>query len=159
MDLFKRFLTIIDALNSKGVRYVLIGGFAVIIYGLPRLTQDMDLVIELTDDNIKKLKEALMMLFADQQINEITFDDLKEYAVIRYGTPEGFNLDIMVRIGDVADYQSIRAEQITVEGVTINIASLESLYQMKKNTIRPVDQRDAFFLHELIKTREGKTGS
>ena len=65
----------------------------------------------------------------------------------------------MVRIGDVADYQSIRAEQITVEGVTINIASLESLYQMKKNTIRPVDQRDAVFLHELIKTREGKTGS
>ena len=64
-----------------------------------------------------------------------------------------------VRIGDVADYQSIRAEQITVEGVTINIAGLESLYQMKKNTIRPVDQRDAFFLHELIKTREGKTGS
>jgi hypothetical protein len=154
MDLFKRFITIIDALNVNGVRYILIGGFAVIIYGLPRLTQDLDLLIEASEDNVKKLRAALLMLFNDQQINEITLDDLNEYAVIRYGTPEGFNLDIMVRIGEIANYRSIKAEQVVVEGISINIASLESLYELKKNTVRPVDQRDAIFLQELISKRE-----
>lgn len=40
-DLFQKFLKIIDTLEIEEVDYVLIGGFAVVLYGLPRFTQDL----------------------------------------------------------------------------------------------------------------------
>jgi len=45
MNLFDKLLQIADALEREKVEYILIGGFAVILYGLPRLTQDLDLFI------------------------------------------------------------------------------------------------------------------
>ncbi len=43
--------------------------------------------------------------------DEITYDELMQYSVIRYGTPDGFYLDIMTRIGEAADYYSIKREK------------------------------------------------
>ncbi len=47
MDLFERFLQCINAFNDENVEYVLIGGYAVILYGLPRVTQDIDFFINM----------------------------------------------------------------------------------------------------------------
>ena len=46
MNLFDKFLQVADRLENEGVDYILIGGFAVILYGMPRLTQDVDLFIK-----------------------------------------------------------------------------------------------------------------
>ncbi len=57
-DLFNRFLEVIDALEKEKVDYVLIGGFAVVLYGMPRFTQDIDLFIKSEKENVIRLQNA-----------------------------------------------------------------------------------------------------
>ena len=52
------FQIFISRLNKMGVRYMVTGAVAVIIYGEPRLTQDIDLVIELKTEEARKVGEA-----------------------------------------------------------------------------------------------------
>lgn len=52
---FKDFLT---ALNEQRVRYILVGGFSVILHGYSRTTGDMDIWVERTTENYQKLKRA-----------------------------------------------------------------------------------------------------
>jgi len=53
------FKDFIKFLNSNEVEYLLIGGWAVSIYGNPRLTKDIDFLISSKDENIDKLKNTL----------------------------------------------------------------------------------------------------
>lgn len=151
---FNHFLQIIKALNKENVEYIIIGGIAVIIYGFPRLTQDIDLLINFESENIEKLKLALNSVYNDECINEISFADLNKYSVIRYGTPEDFHIDIISKIGEIASYKSIDSRIIEIDGIPVRVATEEALFEMKKNTIRPEDKRDALFLSELIKRKK-----
>jgi len=47
------------SLNAHDVRYVVIGGIAAVLYGVPRATFDLDLLIEATPENAAKLLDAL----------------------------------------------------------------------------------------------------
>jgi hypothetical protein len=51
---------LVDSLNQAGVRYLVVGGLAVIAHGHTRLTMDIDLVIELDGENIKRAIDALV---------------------------------------------------------------------------------------------------
>ena len=51
------FLKLCEALNREGVKYVVIGGFAVFLHGFPRFTEDIDLFIDPSPENISKLKK------------------------------------------------------------------------------------------------------
>lgn len=55
-------LALCQALNSEGVRYVLIGGFAVILHGFVRATKDIDLLVDASAENIQRLKRAMAFL-------------------------------------------------------------------------------------------------
>jgi hypothetical protein len=153
MNLFDKFLEVFKVFEKESVEYILIGGFAIILHGFPRLTQDIDILLKMSDSNIKKLKDALFKIFGDQDVYQITFDDLKEYAVVRYGSPDGFHLDLLTRIGNITTYKDIKYELLQVEDIAIRTATPESLYRLKKDSIRPEDQRDILFLKELIKSK------
>jgi hypothetical protein len=153
MDLYHKFLTTLDTLTREGVDYILIGGFAVILYGLPRTTQDIDIIVKPDKINVAKLKHALKAVFEDTSIDEITSEALKEYAVVRYGSQDGYFIDLIAKIGDAADYNSLAYDTITVENKKIKIATPEALFNLKKSTVRPEDKRDALFLSELIKRK------
>ena len=154
MNLFQKFLAVFKAFDREQVDYVLIGGFAVILYGFPRLTQDLDILVNINHDNIKKIQKSLYDLFQDESVYEITIDELNKYAVIRYGSPEGFHVDIMAKVGEIADFNTVESRIIQVENVPICIATPESLFNMKKDSIRPEDQRDIEFLKEYIKGKK-----
>jgi hypothetical protein len=49
------------ALQEAGARYVLIGGFAVILHGGHRTTKDIDLLVDPAPENVARLKKALSM--------------------------------------------------------------------------------------------------
>ncbi len=48
-----------EFLNKKNIDYVIIGGFAVLFYGNPRTTMDIDYVIQIEDENIPVLIKFL----------------------------------------------------------------------------------------------------
>ncbi len=154
LTLFDKFLEVIARLEKENVDYILIGGFAVILYGMPRLTQDVDLFLRNDSENINRLQKALYDVFQDDSVWEITAEELDRYPVIRYGTPDGFSLDFIVKIGTAFTYDDLKYELIEVEGRSIRVATAETLYRLKKDTLRPIDQNDAAFLSELL--RRGK---
>jgi len=156
MEFYEKFLEILDAFRKEEVEYVLIGGFAVIIHGMPRVTQDIDIFIKMVPENIDRLKKALKVVFDDNSIDGITLNDLNDYSVIRYGTPDGFYIDILGRLGEAATYDDLKYETITVEDVQVRIASIETLYWLKKDTIRIEDRRDAAFLSSLMDQKNRK---
>ena len=46
-----------QALKKADVRYILIGGFAVVLYGMQRLTRDIDIFVEMVPDNVENLEK------------------------------------------------------------------------------------------------------
>ncbi|MDW7681227.1 MAG: nucleotidyl transferase AbiEii/AbiGii toxin family protein [bacterium] len=149
-NLFKQFLQLLKALDEYKVEYILIGGVAVIIHGLARLTRDIDLFIKPTVPNIQQLKGALNSIYHDRTIEEITIDDLQNYSVIRYGMPNGFYIDMMTRLGEAFSFDDLKYEIVEYKATKIRIATLESLYDLKKNSPREKDKMDASFLMEII---------
>ncbi|HDZ01158.1 MAG TPA: hypothetical protein ENH52_06830, partial [Nitrospirae bacterium] len=69
-------------LNEEGVEYILIGGFAMAYHGMPRMTEDIDILVEPSNKNIEKIKKALLFL-KDKASLEIRPDDVERYSVVR----------------------------------------------------------------------------
>ena len=153
MEKFQRFMKVFEALEEKNVEYVLVGGVAVIFQGLPRATEDVDIFIRMEQANVEKLRDALMSVYDDPCIAEITLSELECYPVIRYGTPEGFYIDILARLGEAVTFDDLDVEMVEVHGVKVRLATPETLYRLKKDTVRPKDQQDAVFLRKLIEQR------
>ncbi|MBD3304931.1 hypothetical protein GF339_01080 [candidate division KSB3 bacterium] len=152
-DQFNAFMRVLQAFETYKVDYVLIGGVAVILHGMERLTRDIDIFVKMVPENIDRLRNALHSVFADPSIEEITVDELHTYPVIRYGTPQGFYIDIMASLGTVVAYEDLEYEIIEYQGTPIKIGTPETLYTLKKDTVRYKDKIDAMFLQELMQTR------
>ena len=71
-------VSLCKALNHEGVRYVLIGGFAVILHGYARATKDIDLLVDASTENIQRLKRAMAAL-PDNAIDLIADDEVERY--------------------------------------------------------------------------------
>lgn len=152
-DQFRDFIEILEAFDKHGVDYILIGGVAIILHGMERLTRDIDLFVKMVPENIDKLRKALHTVFDDTSIEEITFEELNKYPVIRYGTPDGFYVDIMARLGEAVTFEDLEYEILDYQGIRIKLGTPETLYKLKKDTVRDRDKIDAIFLKELIKAK------
>jgi len=141
-ELAKRILA---AFEAEGVRYVLVGSMGMAVQGLVRATRDMDVFVSPDPDNVRRLKAALRSVFNDPQIEEISAEDLGgNYPAIQYVPPTGdYSLDILARLGEAFRYEDLEAEEVTVDGIRIRVATPRMLYRMKKDTVRPRDRADA----------------
>src|SRR5262245_17319100 len=70
------------ALNREGARYVLIGGFAVILHGFVRATKDVDFLVDASEANVQALKRALATL-PDNAAALLADDEILRYQVVR----------------------------------------------------------------------------
>ena len=140
---------LLGALNAEDVQYVLFGGQAVNLHGILRFTDDIDLFVSPTPENVERLRRALRRIWTDPSIDDIRSEDLAgEYAVIRYGTPDDFYIDLVTRLGEAYAFADVEAEWIERGGVRAHVATARMLYRMKKDTVRPLDRADAVDLKE-----------
>lgn len=153
-DLFNRFLEIIDALEKEKVDYVLIGGFAMVLYGMPRATQDIDIFIKNQKENIDRLQKALFSVFNTKNIFEITYSEFQNYPVIRFGADEGYYVDILTSIGTTFSFDDLIIDELIVEDHKIKIASVETLYKLKEKTLRAIDKSDLIFLKQILEDKK-----
>lgn len=150
-------LRILKAFESERLEYVLIGATAMGFQGLIRATEDVDLLLRPTKANIERLRRALRSVYKDDPtIEEIRSDDLLgDYPAVRYYPPSGdLFFDVMTRLGDAATFDSVAAEVKEVEGIRVSVATPAALYRLKKNTVRPLDRRDAEALRERFGLEE-----
>ena len=134
------------ALEDAGARYVLIGGFAVILHGGARTTKDIDLLVDPAPDNVARLKTALSVL-EDDAAREIEPDDLERYVVVRVAD------EVMVDLLGAAcgvTWAEARptARTVDLDGTPILVADRRTLIRTKQ-TVRPGDAADRAWLEGL----------
>lgn len=134
------------ALEEAGARYVLIGGFAVILHGGERTTKDIDLLVDPAPENIARLKRALSVL-EDDAAREIEPDDLERFAVVRVADEVMVDL---LRAACGVTWAEAHGSAMTVdlEGATVLVADRRTLIRTKQ-TIRPSDAADCAWLAAL----------
>ena len=131
---------VLAELEKHGVHYIVIGGVALNLLGLPRATLDLDLFIAPEHHNIERLKKALDSVFADPCIEEISADDLiGDYPAVQYVPPAGsFSIDILTRLGEAFTFVKLGSQRVAFEELTVSVATSQTLYQMKKIPSAPV---------------------
>lgn len=132
-------------LNEEGVKYILIGGFAVNYYGFPRATEDIDLLVEPSEENISRIKNALSFL-PDNAVREVNPDDVEKYEVVRVA--DEITIDLLKKACDVT-YDNAGIEYFEFKGVSIPIADISTMIGTKQG-IRPKDKGDMAFLLTVL---------
>ena len=135
---FKDFLRL---LNSHNVRYLLVGGYAVGYHGYPGATGDMDIWIELSESNSKKIASASRDFgMPEKAISEELF--LETNKVIRMGVPP-VRLEVITSASGV-DFNECYSnrEVFEIDGIPINVISLQDLKKNKRAVGRHKDLDD-----------------
>lgn len=150
-------LRVLRAFEESGLEYVLIGATAMGFHGVVRATEDLDLFIRATAENIERLRVALRASYAnDPHIDEISANDLLgDYPAVRYYPPSGdLYFDIVTRLGEAASFETVEAETKHIEGTRVRVATPAALYRLKKDTVRPRDHQDAAALRERFNLKD-----
>jgi hypothetical protein len=149
-------LEIISALQREGVRYAVFGALALAAHGLDRATRDLDLFVDPDEDNVMRLRRALATVFGDPAVDEITADDLAgEYPAIQYGPPDvDYTIDIVSRLGEAFAFDDLDIMEVDVGQVRMKVVTPETLYRMKRGTVRLRDRDDAERLRQLLDLEE-----
>jgi len=147
------------SLNREGARYVVIGGMAIIQAGFVRATQDIDLLIEVSPDNLGRVRRALMDL-PDRAVEDMTDGDLEHYVVVRVA--DEIVVDLMKSACGVEYPEaSTLVDRVNLQGVEIPFANAKLLWRTKQ-TIRDKDRQDRVFLAQLLgpdaQSRPGSVG-
>lgn len=150
--LWKDVLDLARKLNRHGVRYVLVGGYALAAHGLVRLTTDIDISVASDPDNNRRWVAALAELpdgvAAELSGEEDPFNGDLLHAI---RINDEFTVDIMPSVsglpfGLIETY----AERLLIDGEPIPVLNLRGLLDTKRQSDRPKDQADAALLREAL---------
>jgi predicted nucleotidyltransferase len=133
---FREFLRL---LNSHGVRYLLVGGYAVGYYGYPRATADMDIWVEPGSENVAKII-AVLAEFGFAGVNPELFE--KDEQVLRMGVPP-LRIELLTGVSGVKFEDCYPARTLAKFGeVEVSLIGLEDLKINKAASGRHKDLND-----------------
>ncbi|HYK10287.1 MAG TPA: hypothetical protein VEV39_05785 [Gemmatimonadales bacterium] len=147
-----RLIQVCRLLNAAGVRYVVVGAQALAYHGYPRATKDVDILIEPTIENARKVLSALEGLTFGISRELDPADVIAKALTIVGDTPRVDLLTIAwsVRYADAAP----KVERVAIDGVEIPFPDLDTLIRTKQSD-RAADKADLEEL-EQIKKLKGK---
>lgn len=137
----KNYLDLLRLLNEHEVRYLIIGGYAVVHYSEPRYTKDLDIWIDPSLLNAKRVLSALREFGAP--IDNLTIKDLSTPGLIYiFGVPP-LRVDLLNRPKGATFSQSWKSrEKLKLGAVGANFIGLDNLIKLKKAAGRPQDLAD-----------------
>jgi hypothetical protein len=141
-DDFREF---IECLNDNGVQYLLVGGWAVGLYGNPRLTKDMDFLIATEEENVRRLLKALQD-FGGPTVDGSVFTEPGN--VFRIGSSP-IQIDIINQADGVVFSECYaNRNRLRIHDLEISTISRADLIRNKKASGRLRDLADAKYLEE-----------
>lgn len=135
------FKAFVSALDARGVRYLVVGGYAVAFHGYPRYTKDLDIWVDATPDNARAMVEALADFgFASLGLAEADFLTVDQ--IIQLGYPPN-RIDLLTSVPGPT-FQEAWEGRIgeTIDGVEVNFIGLDHLRQNKLSSGRHQDLAD-----------------
>lgn len=135
------FADFITALNAHDVEYVLVGGYALAVYGVIRATGDLDIFHRRTTENVGKLMAAMRDFGAPEEcIDEVALMDPAE---MTYFGQEPFRIDLLNNISGVT-FDAVWANvfEVTTGGERLRVIGLDELIANKRASNRPKDKQD-----------------
>jgi len=154
------FRDFIEELNKHEVEYALIGGYAMGAYGHHRGTGDLDIFIDATEQNAEKvLKSCIAYGIPSADLKREMFLVPK---MIGIGSPP-LKIEIIKKL-DTVDFKYAfqRSQFKTVDGLKINVVSLDDLILLKKaakkGRSKARDSEDLSFLQKLKEKLKNKRG-
>jgi len=134
---FKKF---IDFLNANKVKYLLVGGWAVGLYGNPRATKDIDFLIAVDEANLRRLARALSAFNAPT----VEMSHFRERGNFFRMGRSPVQIDIITEASGIDIKECYRRRQtIEVDGTEIAVISKDDLIKNKKASGRYQDLADA----------------
>jgi predicted nucleotidyltransferase len=131
----------VELLNSKGIKYIIVGGYAVAWHGYPRFTGDINFWLAISKDNAHKTVEALNE-FGFGSLNITDEDFLQHDLVLQLGYPP-VRIDLLTSLTDL-DFDECypKAIKANIDGIDAYILDKESLIKNKRATGRKRDIGD-----------------
>ena len=136
-------------LNEEKVEYLVIGGYAVSLYGFTRFTADMDVWIAMERSNVRNVLQALERFgFVHGEANEGLF--LKEGNIVRMGFAP-MRIEILNKLDGVGfDECYGRRKMVNLQGLDLPFISREDLIVNKRASGRRKDLGDLEGLGEEV---------
>ena len=155
---------IIFAALAKGrVRYLVVGGVAVVLHGVPRFTADLDLVLDLTSANVMAAMQVLgdldyrprapvaLLDFADAGKRREWIQQ-KSLTVLGLWSPKHPATEIDLFVDEPLPFEEAlsRASHVDLGSNTVCVASIADLIQLKRMADRPQDHEDIARLNMIL---------
>lgn len=157
------YLDLFRALQEHQVRYLLVGGLAMNLHGVPRMTMDVDLLLVMNDDNLDRFIECAETLHLSPSA-PVAITALKDPAQRRFWVEQkhmiAFGLQnaearvpimVDVLIAPPVDIEQAwqRAATRDLGDIKVRLASVEDLIALKQGTGRAQDQSDIEHLERI----------
>lgn len=155
---------VFGVLSKYKVKYVVVGGTAVNLHGVPRFTADLDLIIDLSRENILNLVKALKEIrfkpkipvepeeLADEEVRKRWIEEKKVIVFSFHNIPH-YDRTVDIFINNPIPFSELEKRRIllNVSGLKISLVSLDDLIYLKKLANRQQDLADVESLKKVKK--------
>ncbi|MEW6324038.1 MAG: nucleotidyl transferase AbiEii/AbiGii toxin family protein [Nitrospirota bacterium] len=160
---------VFKSFESAGIRYLVVGGIAVNLHGYARLTVDLDLMLDLSQENLLKVIQVMESLGYAPRVPVNARDLASDKTRDRWKKEKGAlvftfvdskapfrQVDIFLENPIDFDQAHARRTPFELKGITVPAASIDDLIQLKSAAGRPRDREDIHHLQE-IKRQKGSS--
>src|SRR5947209_596115 len=148
---------VVRQMQEHGVRCIVIGGWAAVLHGSGRATNDVDLVYARDGDNLRRLVEALRpwqpYLRGAPPGLPFRWDEPTLHAGLNFTlTTAHGDVDLLGEVAGGGTYEQLLpfTQEVTAVGVTCRVVTLERLIQLKRAAGRPRDLQAIAELQALL---------
>jgi hypothetical protein len=154
IELSRDWTEFLSALISRRVRFVIVGGHAVAGHGEPRLTEDLDVFVERSPANARKLRQALVD-FGFGNVAPSEAELARPHRVFMLGR-KPWRIDILTSIDGVSFEQAWKSRvKVDFAAASLHVIGRDMLIKNKRAAARDQDLADVAML-ERLRPKVGK---
>ena len=160
---------VLKEFQEQKVKYVIVGGIAINLLGYLRSTADMDILVEMSNDNLRKVVTILKkkgyhvkqpvdpMGIANEKIRHDWIENKHMKAFNFYKKDDALK-EIDIIIESPVSYEKAKKDivRVKIDDTILSVISIDNLIRMKRNTGRNVDKLDIEELKKMKKLMRAK---
>jgi len=152
---------LLRALTSRGVRFIVAGGVAIVLHGIERTTMDLDIALDLSPENVRRFRDVTDSLGL-RPLVPVPVEALSDPELVRMMVEEKHAIAFMladpamplrkidVFLTEQLSYENLAADSVPVEipGISLRVVSLARLLELKR-AVDPPRDKDIFDIRAI----------